>query len=81
MSCRTSGCGFQKLMFGSFQISQMMRRPDELLESADLLIVVDPDFDWDWARPRLRETQTIVDVQGTGKTLMKDDPRYVGLCW
>ena len=25
--CFASGLGFQKLMFGSFQISQMMRRP------------------------------------------------------
>jgi GDP-mannose 6-dehydrogenase len=62
-------------------LAQMMRRPDELLENADLLIVVDPDFDWDWAKSRIRDTQTIIDVQGTGKTLMRDDPRYVGICW
>jgi len=62
-------------------LAQMMRSADELLEKSDLLIVVDPDFDWGWAEPRLRDAQTIVDVQGTGKTLMKDDPRYVGICW
>jgi GDP-mannose 6-dehydrogenase len=62
-------------------LGQMMRQPDELLEKSDLLIVVDPDFDWKWAKSGLRETQTIVDVEGSGKTTMQGDPRYVGLCW
>jgi GDP-mannose 6-dehydrogenase len=62
-------------------LRQMMRHADELLDKADLLIVVDPDFDWDWAKPRLRDTQVVVDVEGAGKNAMKDDPRYVGICW
>jgi GDP-mannose 6-dehydrogenase len=62
-------------------LKHMMRHADELLDKADLLIVVDPGFDWNWALSRLRDTQTIVDVEGAGKHAMKDDPRYVGLCW
>jgi GDP-mannose 6-dehydrogenase len=62
-------------------LRQMMRHADELLDKADLLIVVDPDFDWTWAKSRLRDSQTIVDVDGAGKQAMQGDPRYVGICW
>ena len=54
---------------------------DEVFDKAEVIVVVDARFDWESARSRLRPDQTIVDVQGNGKHAMKDDLRYVGICW
>jgi GDP-mannose 6-dehydrogenase len=63
-------------------LSQMMRRDaDEVMDNADLVVVVDTGFDWQWARQKLRDDQTILDVEGPGKSVMGADPRYVGICW
>ncbi len=63
-------------------LSQMMRtRAEEVMSRAELIIVVDSDFDWAWAAGQLRNGQTIIDVEGPGKRVMKDDPRYIGICW
>jgi hypothetical protein len=60
----------------------MMRTSaEEVLEKAELVIVVDTDFDWSWAAAHLREDQTIIDVEGPGKRVMGNDPRYIGICW
>src|SRR5258706_6113735 len=59
----------------------MCTRADEVMDKADLIIVVDTDFDWHWAASRLRENQTIIDVEGPGKRVMNKDPRYIGICW
>jgi GDP-mannose 6-dehydrogenase len=63
-------------------LANMMRtRADEVIDKADLVIVTDPGFDWAWAAGRLRGDQTIIDVEGPGKRVMGQDPRYVGICW
>ena len=63
-------------------LSKMMRTSaTEVLEKAELVIVVDTDFDWNWAAAHLREGQTIIDVEGPGKRVMGNDPRYIGICW
>jgi GDP-mannose 6-dehydrogenase len=63
-------------------LARMMRSTaEEVLEKAELLIVVAPDFDWARGAKTLRENQTIIDVDGGGKAVMKEDPRYVGICW
>jgi GDP-mannose 6-dehydrogenase len=63
-------------------LSQMMRtRAEEVMSKAELIIVVDSDFDWRWAAGQLREGQTIIDVEGPGKCVMGSDPRYIGICW
>jgi hypothetical protein len=60
----------------------MMRSTgEELLEKSELIIVVAPDFDWPRAARTLRDNQTLIDVDGGGKAVMKGDPRYVGICW
>jgi GDP-mannose 6-dehydrogenase len=63
-------------------LSKMMRTSaEEVLEKAELVIVVDTDFDWTWAAAHLRDGQTIIDVEGPGKRVMDNDPRYIGICW
>jgi len=63
-------------------LSQMMRTSaQEVIDQAELIIVIDTAFDWRWAKTRLRDSQTIIDVEGPGKRVMNDDPRYIGLCW
>ena len=63
-------------------LSKMMRTSaEEVLEKAELVIVVDTDFDWNWAAAHLRESQIIIDVEGPGKRVMGHDPRYIGICW
>ena len=63
-------------------LSQMMRTSgDEVIQKSDLIIVIDPTFDWDSAAARLRADQIIIDVEGAGKRVMLTDPRYVGVCW
>jgi GDP-mannose 6-dehydrogenase len=63
-------------------LSQMMRSSgDEVIQKSDLIIVIDPTFDWDSAAGRLRADQVIIDVEGAGKRVMSTDPRYVGVCW
>jgi GDP-mannose 6-dehydrogenase len=63
-------------------LSQMMRTSaEEVIDKAELVIVVDSGFDWAWAAKRLREGQTIIDVEGPGKRVMDGDPRYIGICW
>jgi len=63
-------------------LSQMMRTSaDEVIEKAELVIVIDSGFDWGWAKEKLREGQTIIDVEGPGKRVMDGDPRYIGICW
>jgi GDP-mannose 6-dehydrogenase len=63
-------------------LSQMMRSSgDEVIQKSDLIIVIDPTFDWDSAAGRLRADQIIIDVEGAGKRVMSTDPRYVGVCW
>jgi GDP-mannose 6-dehydrogenase len=63
-------------------LPRMMRSSaDEVLDATDLIIVVDPHFDWHWAQQRLRPDQTIIDVEGPGKLVMNNDPRYLGICW
>lgn len=59
----------------------MCASADEVMEKSDLIIVVDAHFDWTWAAKRLRENQTIIDVEGPGKAVMNKDPRYIGICW
>jgi GDP-mannose 6-dehydrogenase len=63
-------------------LPQMMcATADEVMTKSDLIIVVDTDFDWQWASEQLRENQTIIDVEGPGKAVMNKDPRYIGICW
>ena len=63
-------------------LPRMMRTSaEEVLAQTDLVIVVDPHFDWRWAQARLRPDQTIIDVEGPGKLVMNNDPRYLGICW
>ncbi|HSI34901.1 MAG: nucleotide sugar dehydrogenase [Phycisphaerae bacterium] len=62
-------------------LAQMIRYSADDVIGADSVIVVDPDFDWAWAHGVLRESQTVIDVDGGGKALMAGDPRYVGICW
>jgi GDP-mannose 6-dehydrogenase len=63
-------------------LAGMMRSTgEELLEKSELIIVVAPDFDWPRAARTLRDNQTLIDVDGGGKAVMKGDPRYVGICW
>lgn len=63
-------------------LAQMMcSSAQQVLDASDLIIVVDPGFDWTWAASRLRPGQTILDVDGSGKEAMNNDPRYVGICW
>jgi GDP-mannose 6-dehydrogenase len=63
-------------------LPQMMRTSaEEVFDHSDLVIVVDPHFDWKWAQSRLRPDQTIIDLEGPGKLVMNHDPRYLGICW
>jgi GDP-mannose 6-dehydrogenase len=63
-------------------LSKMMRTSaDEVIQKAELVIVIDTDFDWNWAHGKLRPDQTIIDVEGPGKHVMGADPRYLGICW
>jgi GDP-mannose 6-dehydrogenase len=63
-------------------LSQMMRTSaDEVMSKAELVIVIDSGFDWNWALAALGEGQTIIDVEGPGKRVMGSDPRYIGICW
>jgi GDP-mannose 6-dehydrogenase len=63
-------------------LSKMMRTSaDEVIDRAELVIVIDSDFDWNWAQSRLRPDQMIIDVEGPGKRVMASDHRYIGICW
>lgn len=59
----------------------MCASAEDVMARADLIIVVDANFDWRWAGSRLRENQSIIDVEGGGKSIMNKDPRYIGICW
>jgi len=64
------------------RLDEMIRySADEVMDWVEAVIVVDPGFDWAWAAGRAREGQTLIDVDGAGKTLMRGDSRYVGICW
>ncbi len=62
-------------------LAQMMRYSAEEVMEAEVIVVVDADFDWAWAAARARDGQTLIDVEGGGKKIMRGDPRYLGLCW
>ena len=51
------------------------RGRDKLVGIGEVLEQVRP------AMERLREGQTIIDVEGPGKRVMDGDPRYIGICW
>lgn len=63
-------------------LARLLRETDaEVLAHGDVLIVTDSKFDWETAKRNMKSGQTIIDVDGKGKSIFAGDLRYTGLCW